>query len=157
VVSTPAGKLSDFIQMGRKNIIILGWIFRGLCCWGFAVQTSGWQVWVLYTFYGIYTGLADGNSSAIIADLVHPTIRGRAYGIFNFIQGVLDIGSSVIAGILWQGVGSWSGFGASGAFWFSAMSSFLAAIIFGIWTPSHVGSIDETALLLPAEKAVNTV
>jgi hypothetical protein len=41
--------------------------------------------------------------------------------------GILDFPASFIAGVLWQGVGPWQGFGPSAPFLFGAVMAFLAA------------------------------
>jgi predicted MFS family arabinose efflux permease len=87
----------------------------------------------LYAVYGLYYGLAYGTSKALVADLVPEALRGTAYGTYNGILGILDLPASVIAGVLWQGLGSWQGFGPSAPFYFGAGTALLAAILMLIW------------------------
>ena len=68
LVSTPAGSLSD--RVGRRQVIIGGWLAYAAIYLGFALARAGWQVWVLYGFYGVYYGLAYGTTKAMVADLV---------------------------------------------------------------------------------------
>jgi hypothetical protein len=49
------------------------------------------------------------------------------------VLGLLDFPASLIAGILWQGVGAWQGFGPSAPFLFGAGMAFLAALMMVIW------------------------
>lgn len=133
LVSTPAGSLSD--KIGRRKLIIGGWLVYAIIYFGFAMAKAGWQVWALYAVYGFYYGLAYGTTKAMVADLVPETLRGTAYGTYNAILGILDFPASLIAGILWEGVGGWSGFGASAPFLFGAILSLIAALLMIIWMP----------------------
>jgi MFS family permease len=133
LVSTPAGSLSD--RIGRRRLIIGGWLAYAAIYLGFALAGKGWHVWLLYALYGVYYGLAYGVSKAMVADLVPAQLRGTAYGTYNAVLGLLDFPASLIAGILWQGVGSWDGFGPSAPFFFGAAMAFAAAGLMVIWRP----------------------
>jgi MFS family permease len=130
LVSTPAGALSD--RIGRRKIIIGGWIAYALIYLGFGLAQTAGQIWVLYALYGLYYGMAYGTAKALVADLVPAETRGTAYGSYNAILGVLDFPASVIAGVLWQGIGSWPGLGPSAPFIFGGVMALLAALLLGI-------------------------
>lgn len=127
LISTPAGKLSD--RFGRRRLIVAGWLVYAAIYLGFALAKTGAQIWVLNAVYGLYYGLAYGTSKAMVADLVPEALRGTAYGTYNGILGFLDFPASLIAGILWQGAGSWQGFGPAAPFYFGAGMALLAAIL----------------------------
>lgn len=131
LVSTPAGRLSD--RMDRRRLIIGGWLLYALVYLGFGLAQTTWQVWALYVIYGLYYGLAYGTSKAMVADLVPAELRGTAYGSYNAILGIIDFPASLIAGILWQGVGSWEGFGPSAPFLLGAALALAAAVLMSIW------------------------
>lgn len=137
LVSTPAGSLSD--RIGRRRLIIGGWLVYAAIYLGFALAQSAWQVWILYIAYGLYYGMAYGSANALVADLVPEHLRGTAYGTYHALIGVLAFPASFIAGLLWQGVGSWGGFGASAPFLFGGTLALLAALLMAFWLPrSHI-------------------
>ena len=133
LVSTPAGSLSD--RIGRKRLVVVGWFFYGFIYLGFGLANTQLHIWVLYAMYGLYYGLTYGTSKALVADLVPANLRGTAYGTYNAVLGVLDFPASLIAGVLWQGVGSWGGLGPQAPFVFSAAVVILAAGCLALWQP----------------------
>jgi len=134
LVSTPAGSLSD--RVGRRRVLIGGWLAYAAIYLGFALAGYAWQVWALYALYGVYYGLAYGTAKAMVADLVPAELRGTAYGTYNATIGLLSFPASLIAGLLWQGSGSWEGFGPSSPFLFGAAMALVAAALMMAWKPN---------------------
>jgi MFS family permease len=128
ILSGPLGALSD--RIGRRKLIITGWLAYGLVYLGFALSRTGWQVWVLFILYGIYYAATEGVVKAMIADLVSPQHRGTAYGLHNAAVGLTAFPASLIAGLLWQGMGTWHGLGASAPFFFGACLALPAGLLF---------------------------
>ena len=128
ILAGPLGALSD--KIGRRRLILFGWLAYGLVYLGFALSQTGWQVWALFAFYGIYYAATEGVAKALIADLVPESQRGTAYGLYAAAVGLTALPASLIAGLLWQGLGSWTGFGASAPFFFGAVMSLLAGVLF---------------------------
>lgn len=128
VFAGPLGAWSD--KVGRRKLILGGWIAYGLVYLGFAFANEGWQVWMLFALYGLYYAATEGVAKALVADLVPETQRGTAYGLFNAAIGITALPASMIAGVLWQGVGAWGGFGPSAPFLFGACMALLAGVSF---------------------------
>ena len=126
LISGPAGVLSD--KIGRRRIIVFGWLTYGVIYLGFAVASAAWQMWALYALYGAYYGMTEGTAKALVADLVPAEQRGTAYGVYNAAVGLAAFPASAIAGVLWQGVGSWQGFGPAAPFFFGAGLALIAAL-----------------------------
>jgi MFS family permease len=131
LISSPAGALSD--RIGRRKVILVGWAVYAAVYLGLALAQKGWQVWVLFGTYGIYYALTEGTAKALVADLVPDRQRGSAYGLFNAAIGLVALPASLLAGILWQGLGTWDGLGASAPFYFGFGMAFLAALLFWLW------------------------
>ena len=133
LLSTPAGALSDCI--GRKRVIVVGWLLYTLTYAGFALARSAPQVLLLYLLYGVYYALSHGTTRALVADLVPADLRGTAFGTYNAVIGLLDLPASLIAGLLWQGAGKWQGFGPGAPFWFGAAAAGVATLALVLWQP----------------------
>lgn len=125
LVSGPAGALSD--RVGRRRVLLAGWLLYSLVYLGFAMIRSGWHAWSLMAVYGIYYGLTEGVAKAYIADLVPSELRGTAYGVYSAAVGLTAFPASLIAGFLWQGVGGWPGLGPSAPFAFGSVLALIAA------------------------------
>ncbi len=127
LISTPAGSLSD--RIGRRRLIVGGWLAYAVIYAGFGLVQTGWQVWVLYTLYGIYYGMAYGTASALIADIVPEAVRGTAYGTYNAALSVAGLIASIVAGALWQEVSPAAPFLLGGAL------ALIAAALMQFWMP----------------------
>lgn len=134
LVSTPAGALSD--RIGRRTVIVGGWLAYAAIYLGFGLAGASWQIWALFALYGIYYGMAEGAGKALVADLVQPAQRGTAYGVYNAAIGLAALPASLIAGLLWQGLGRWAGFGPSAPFFFGAAMALGAVLLLLRWLPA---------------------
>jgi len=134
LLSTHSGSLSD--RVGRKRVIIGGWLVYAVIYLGFGLAHEAWHAWALYAAYGVYYSLAFGTANAMVADLVPVEMRGTAYGTYHAVIGLLAFPSSLIAGILWQGVGRWAGFGPSAPFLFGGGLALLATILLAVYMPT---------------------
>ncbi len=135
LVSAPLGALSD--RVGRRVVILVGWSFYALLYAGFAWATAVWHIWLLYALYGLYYGAVEGTAKAFVADIVGKEQRGTAYGWYNAIIGMAALPASFLAGILWEGIGNWMGFGPSAPFIFGATMALTAVILFAFWVPTQ--------------------
>jgi len=134
LVSGPAGALSD--RLGRRRLILCGWLTYGAIYLGFALAEAMWHVVVLFISYGLYYGLTEGVARALVADLVPAEQRATAYGLFSAAVGLTAFPASLIAGVLWQGIGEWQGWGVRAPFAFGACLALLAVLLLTFWWPS---------------------
>ena len=97
--SIPGGALSD--RIGRRPVMLMGWVWYALVYAGFALATAAWQVWVLFLAYGLFFGMVEGAEKALIADLAPAERRGTAFGWYNGVMGVAALPASLLLGTLW--------------------------------------------------------
>ena len=111
VSSLIGGDLSD--KLGRKTMIITGWLIYAIVYASFAFVTSAWQTWVLFIIYGAYFGLTEGVEKAFVADMVPEEKRGTAFGLYNFAFGITVFPASLLFGLVWNQFGAPTAFLAS--------------------------------------------
>lgn len=121
--SIPLGSLAD--KIGKEKVVVLGWAAYALAYVGFALANRSAHVWLLFAFYGLYYATTQGVVKALVADMVGDEHRGKAYGIFNTVVGLLTLPASVIAGALWDHVAP------AAAFFFGAGMAGVAALLLG--------------------------
>lgn len=100
--AAPLGKLSD--RIGRKPVIIAGWLVYALVYGGFAFAHSKSAPWGLLAVYGLYQALTEGVTKAMISDLVTATQRAGAIGMFYTVTGCCQLAANLITGALWREV-----------------------------------------------------
>ena len=101
--STPGGMISD--KIGRKKVIVAGWVIYGIVYVGFALAHSPVHIWILFAIYGFFFGLTESAEKAFVAEMVKPELRGTGYGMFNFAIGIGALPASIIMGFLWYKLG----------------------------------------------------
>jgi MFS family permease len=124
VSNVPGGSLSD--RIGRRPVLVAGWIVYGIIYFLFAKATRAWHAWALFAAYGIYFGLTEGAELALVADVVPSMRRGAAYGWYYLAIGIGALPASLIFGALWDRLGQ------SVAFETGAVLAILAAIALAI-------------------------
>jgi MFS family permease len=102
------GDLSD--RLGRKRLIVSGWVLYAAVYAGFAFVNHPVSVWALFLIYGIYFGLVEGAEKALVADLVRPEQRGTAYGLYNLAFGITVFPASLMMGMIWDWKGPTTAF-----------------------------------------------
>jgi MFS family permease len=98
--STAGGALSD--RAGRRITIAAGWGLYALAYAGLGLATRGWQVWALFAVYGLHHALTEGPERALVAEMASDEARGRVFGLYHAITGVLLLPASLLTGALWQ-------------------------------------------------------
>ena len=120
VFAYPAGRLSD--RIGRKRLIVIGYVFYGLVYLGFAIVSRSSYLWLLFGLYGIYIGLTEGVQKALISDIAPVETRATLIGLHATLEGIGLLPASSIAGLLWNILG------ASAPFYFGGLMGIIAAL-----------------------------
>jgi MFS family permease len=95
----PAGALAD--RFGRRPALVAGVTLFALACTAFAFGSGNLAVLtILFVAVGASTGLVETGEGAHAAELLDPAIRGRGFGLLGLVDGIGDLASSVIVGIL---------------------------------------------------------
>jgi MFS family permease len=137
VVAAPAGALSD--RIGRRAVIVTAWLLYAACYAGFAVADARWHIVAVYLVYGAYHGIAAGAAKALVSDLVPSHLVALAYGGYAAAIGVVTLPASLVAGVLWEGVGGWGGFGPAAPFAFGATTAVMATALLLATVPRDRG------------------
>lgn len=119
LLAIPAGKRSD--QIGRKRVLVSGYLIFALVYLGFAVAWNQWSVVILFILYGFYTATIAGVERAFIAEISPRELKGTMLGLHSTVVGIALLPASTIAGILW------TSFGTMTPFLFGAIMSLVAA------------------------------
>ena len=124
--SYPAGVLSD--RVGRRGLIVGGWVVYALVYLGFGFASQPWHVWTLFLLYGLFYGMTESSERALVADFHPDAERGRAFGAFHLITGIGALPASLLMGGLWTAHGPLVAFGTGAAFALIAAAWFLARV-----------------------------
>jgi MFS family permease len=130
LVSAPAGDLSDRIDRrlvlaaGLVSLIAADLVLASAA--GVPAALAGAGLW------GLHMGLSQGLLAAMVADAAPERLRGTAFGLFHLVTGAALFLASLIAGVLWESLGSGSTF-----LWGAGLSALaLAALLFLVWRES---------------------
>ncbi len=133
----PGGALAD--RLGRVPTILGGWTVYAIAYVGFAYAARPSQIWGLFAFYAFFYALTEGAERALVADLVAPAFRGRAFGAFHASIGFAALPASFFFGVLWKA------FGARAAFLVGAAIALVSAVALGAWRLGAGGTAEAVA------------
>jgi sugar phosphate permease len=97
-----AGPVAD--RLGHMGIFLSGKMVHILVFIGFAYASLPLAVVLLFLIHGLHHGLAEGSEKALVADWVPPALRGRAFGAWNLVTGLVALPAAMGFGMLWEEV-----------------------------------------------------
>ncbi len=99
-VAYPAGALAD--RFGRRLVLIVGIALFAAACLGFAASAANVPLLaLLFVGVGASTALVETAEGSHAAELLPEQIRGRGFGLIGLVDGLGDLVSSVVVGVLW--------------------------------------------------------
>ncbi len=122
LVSYPASRLSD--KIGRKKLLVAGYLFYALVYLGFAINKSPQAFWFLFGVYGLYIGFTEGVEKALVSDIAPNELRATAIGLHATLVGIGLLPASLFAGLLWKFIGP------QAAFYFGSLMGLIASVGF---------------------------
>jgi MFS family permease len=109
----PCGILAD--HANRRRQLGAGVVALLCCHLVLAVAATAWMSALGAVLWGLQMGITQGLVAAAIADAAPDDLRGTAFGIYYFADGVASLLASSGAGILWSMGGAGLAFGAGAA------------------------------------------
>jgi MFS family permease len=101
--SFPIGALGD--RLGRRGLLAGGYALAALTFAGFLIQTPSLPyLALLFALAGVFIAVEDALEGATAADLLPADVRGLGYGVLGSVNGVGDLFSSLVVGLLWTHV-----------------------------------------------------
>jgi MFS family permease len=102
--SYPVGALSD--RLGRRGLLAVGYLVGALAAAGL-IAAFAWHLASIsylagvFAVGGFYMAFEEALEGTFTADLVGPEVRGTAYGMLGAVNGIGDLGASLLVGGLW--------------------------------------------------------
>lgn len=108
----PMGKLSD--KYNRKTLLAIGFVMTILADLAFGLINTLTGVMLGAILWGIQTGVTQSIFQAMIADTIHPDLRGTGFGIYYLITAFALFIANAIMGYFFESYGSTPAFLVSG-------------------------------------------
>ncbi len=110
----PAGVLSDRLPPG--GLLLWGLVALLAADLSFAMLPGLTGAFIGIALWGVHMALSQGLLAKMVADHAPADLRGSAFGVFNLATGLALLFASLIAGFIWDHIGSAATFFAGAAF-----------------------------------------
>jgi MFS family permease len=124
--ATAGGRLAD--RYGRRNALALGWTIYAVTWAAVGLAGDVALLFVLAAIYGTSHGLVEGAERALVAELAAGDGRGKAFGAYNMLVGLVALAASTAFGAVWDRFGSAAAFAGSAGFAVAAAVALLALV-----------------------------
>ena len=121
----PAGAVAD--RIGRRHVLVFGIGLFAVASLGFIGDSASIPLLaLLFVLVGASTAFVETGQGAYAAELLHDSIRGRGFGVLGLVDGIGDLVSSVVVGVLFTVTDpAWG-------FVYAAVLATMGAIVLGI-------------------------
>lgn len=100
----PFGRLAD--RMPARPLLVAGLLVLVLADAVLALA-KGWPGMLLgVALWGLHMGMTQGLLAAMVANTAPEALRGSAFGVLGLATGLAVLVASVLAGVLWEWIGS---------------------------------------------------
>lgn len=133
VAALGGGQLADrldprFVFASGAAVYVAGYVL-------FAIGSQAWPVLLIaFLVSGVGIGFAETAESTVVARALPPRLRSNGFGVLGLTQAFGDLGSTVVAGVLWSLISPAVAFGYAAA-WMAA-----SVITAGILRTRHPGA-----------------
>ncbi len=110
----PAGRFAD--RMAPNRLLAIGIAFLIAADIVLATASGLVGVTIGVMLWGAHMALTQGLLAKLVADHAPDHLRGSAFGAFHLVSGIALLLASVIAGLLWDGLGASATFFAGAGF-----------------------------------------
>jgi len=110
----PAGALSD--RWRARSLLLWGLLFLAGADLALAFLSGVAGAFLGIALWGVHMAVTQGLLAKLVADHAPDEIRGSAFGLFNLATGLALLLASVVAGLLWDGLGPQATFIAGATF-----------------------------------------
>jgi MFS family permease len=114
VTAYPFGWLSD--RVSQRALLAAGLVVLIAADLVLAAADTWSSLGLGIALWGVHMGMTQGLLAAMVAETAPADLRGTAFGFFNLFSGLALLAASVIAGLLWQRIGSSGTFVAGASF-----------------------------------------
>jgi MFS family permease len=129
LLSWPVGELSD--RIGRRAILLGAYLLYAALYAALAWRAGAAFVVGGFVVLGLHSAMLEASQRSMLGDLVEPSRRGTAYGLYYAVVGAALLPASVIAGALWDRLGPRAMFAVDAAL------ALAAAALFAVLLPSR--------------------
>lgn len=99
-VSYPVGVLAD--RYSKSLLLGIGYLFNALACLILSLWTENIVlIGLAFVVVGLQLAFTDTTEGALAAEILPKSVSGTGYGALQFIDGIGDLISSTLVGILW--------------------------------------------------------
>jgi MFS family permease len=100
----PFGQLSD--RMNHRTLLAGGLLVL-IAADLVLAHATGWPMLLVgVTLWGVHMGMTQGLLATMVAGTSPADLRGTAFGLFNLVSGLAMLAASVLAGLIWDTLGS---------------------------------------------------
>jgi len=120
-IGYPTGVLSD--RIGREPLLATSFILFSLTSLVFTYSSGFTAIILLIVFYGLYFGIYETVSRALVPKYAPSELRGTAYGLLYIVVGLSNLVGMSLVGFIWDNAGRIQ------AFTYSMLTGIVATVL----------------------------